>query len=333
MNFRIGLANLWIGLWLLLITASPLYSAEQSTIHGRIELVEDRIFLVENPESTSRTAYLIMGELAAQIRSKVGAMARIIGETEMESKTRWVLTAQEYLILTPPEKNEGSIPSEDLIAFAAIKQDRKGVYLIKPDGSDLKKISTVNGDYANICWSQDGGFLLYDYSNELTENPVLYTVSMANKRARPHNALVSRPSAKASHFGYSPDGTQQIVSKEKDGKKQLYLLNLLTGKEKKLSDGKGNDIRPVWSGDGSRIAYISDRDGTNWLYLMDVSKKKLTLIQTNFAVFGPIDWTHDQDHIALLHEQTVHLVSIKKEGGIKKLTDGELKCYEVSCAP
>lgn len=32
----------------------------------------------------------------------------------------------------------------------------------------------------------------------------------------------------------------------------------------------GNDMRPDWSSDGTRIAFISDQDGNNEIYVMDV---------------------------------------------------------------
>jgi TolB protein len=47
-----------------------------------------------------------------------------------------------------------------------------------------------------------------------------------------------------------------------------------------LTSGRGNDISPTWSPDGSAIAYVSDQAGTPQIYIMPVNggePRRLTL--------------------------------------------------------
>ncbi len=49
----------------------------------------------------------------------------------------------------------------------------------------------------------------------------------------------------------------------------IYLVTLDDSEPVNLSDHLANDTTPVWSPDGDRIAFISDRGGSQDLYLMD----------------------------------------------------------------
>ena len=48
-----------------------------------------------------------------------------------------------------------------------------------------------------------------------------------------------------------------------------------------LSDGEGNNRRPAYSPDGTRIAFESDRDGAWNLYLMDTDGRNTVKLTRN----------------------------------------------------
>jgi len=68
---------------------------------------------------------------------------------------------------------------------------------------------------------------------------------------------------------FSPDGKQLAVSRRIPGgtKADLWLLDLTrNGAATKFTFGSARDRDPVWSPDGSRIVFASDRDGVGNLY-------------------------------------------------------------------
>ncbi len=77
---------------------------------------------------------------------------------------------------------------------------------------------------------------------------------------------------------------------------QLFLLDRKTGKAKRLSDGKHRYVSPLWSHDGTRLAYASNaRNGRDMdVYVADPStsgsERRLTEIQGSLE---PLDWSPD----------------------------------------
>ncbi|MBP5374686.1 MAG: S9 family peptidase [Bacteroidales bacterium] len=82
--------------------------------------------------------------------------------------------------------------------------------------------------------------------------------------------LPNGPFADIDDLAWSPDGRYILYAcKKLEGKEYafstnscLYLYNILTGETSQLTYGGGYDTHPVWSPDGSRIAWCSmERDG------------------------------------------------------------------------
>ncbi len=64
----------------------------------------------------------------------------------------------------------------------------------------------------------------------------------------------------------SPDGTQIAFCYMGD----IYLTPVTGGEARRLTSHPAYDTRPVWSPDGQKIAFASDRDGGMNIYVTDV---------------------------------------------------------------
>ena len=88
---------------------------------------------------------------------------------------------------------------------------------------------------------------------------------------------------------------------------ELYLLDLLTGLEVRLTDNDADDLYPAVSPDGSRLAFMSDRDGDYEIFLMDLScvngdqaascEESVTQLTDNEVEDRTPAWTPDGDSV------------------------------------
>ena len=75
-----------------------------------------------------------------------------------------------------------------------------------------------------------------------------------------------RPEGSVSDPRFSPDGKYVAYSLLNDGASMIYVKNLDAGEPVRLSDGRSFDRTPVWTPDGLRLIFLSDRDGKEGMW-------------------------------------------------------------------
>lgn len=311
-----------------MLVAAPAV-AEENIFHGELQRIEENIFLVEKPDQDP-IRYLLVGENVEDLAPRSGLMARITGTAVMDEDDHNVIQMTEYTILTQPRQKDGPIAAEDQIGFIAEKGGVQVVYLIQPDGTHLKNITSSAAIFQNLRWSADGGMILFDRINQRGE-VTLFVADMLSKQAREHPAMLPKPVVETSNAGYSPDGNFWIKSHSEDGSQALVLINLRTGEEKVLSEDGSNDFQPIWAHDNRRVLFLSDRSGENQIYILDTKTDKVTHLETAFPV-SAADWTQNQDEIAFLANGQLLLIS-PESMTTRPLTEADLNCSEVNAAP
>ncbi len=94
----------------------------------------------------------------------------------------------------------------------------------------------------------------------------------------------------------SPDGTRLAVSKRSgQATNNIWLLDLTRGTSTRFTFGSARDYNPVWSPDGNRMVFSSDRDGSNTnLYqkLVSGTKEEEVLLNSNESKMAT-SWSRD----------------------------------------
>jgi Tol biopolymer transport system component len=187
-------------------------------------------------------------------------------------------------------------PDGKLIAFFS-SRDLFGIDLFLADaqtGKVIKKLASPASDrhfdaisFVNSSgdWSPDGQhFAFIAYAEGNNEVAVINTRSTNVEHRYKLGEIGS-----VSSLAWSPDGKSLLLSGQKGGQSDLYLLDVASEKITALTNDRYADEQPTWSPDGQTIAFVTDRDGTDFstlkwgplhLALMDVATRNIRTIST-----------------------------------------------------
>jgi Tol biopolymer transport system component len=140
--------------------------------------------------------------------------------------------------------------------------------------------------FANYTVSE-AGTLVYDASQLLTR------LEWLDRTGRPMGVL-GEPS---SHFGsrISPDGSRVAVSMYdmRTQTTQVWVGDVSRGVKTRISSGEGSNAGPVWSPDGSRLAFQSDRKHQADIYVRPAGAGAEEAVTDEDGQRVPADWSKD----------------------------------------
>jgi Tol biopolymer transport system component len=124
-------------------------------------------------------------------------------------------------------------------------------------------------------------------------------------------------------------GDQIAFSSDRDDRRgELYLISLNNIGQIRLTNSSGSDYAPVWTYDGTRIAFASDHDGDDEIYAMSADGSGRVQLTANDTVrdSGPT-WSPDGTRIAFASDRdrplsTFDIYIMNADGsGQTRLTD------------
>jgi TolB protein len=153
-------------------------------------------------------------------------------------------------------------PDGTQIAFASSRDGNVDIHVMPAGGGEARRLTTARGIDTQPAWAPNGRQIAF--TSNRSGSPQIYLMDADGTGVR----RLSFGGAFHDEPSWAPDGTRIVATTRDEGTFQLTTINTVTN-ERLVLGGPGNNESPVFSPDGSMIAFSSDRTGSPQIFITD----------------------------------------------------------------
>jgi Tol biopolymer transport system component len=214
-------------------------------------------------------------------------------------------------------------PDGKLIAFTSFRNGKGDIYVMHPDGSHQRRLTTSKAHDDLPAWSPDGSRIAFtsDRSGSLK-------IWVMNANGTGQTQLTSGEGRDYSST-WSPDGSRIAFRSDRDGNAEIYTMNADGSDLQRLTNSPASDNSPAWGPDG-RILFVTDRGtgfkSTVWVMNGDGSgQHRFTPSSFYWNTWRPV-WSPDGTRVIMQADRdfpvgNTELYVVNTDGsGLQRLT-------------
>ena len=188
-------------------------------------------------------------------------------------------------------------------ARQAYRRDPQEIWLMNADGSGEMRLS--GGNSRGPVWSPDGTNIAFSLFHDSAAG---WQQGVATYVVNADDAGITQLTDHGSPLSWSPDGAQIAIESGRDAivggphdiGTDIWVVNADGSGQRRLTNQPGRDYSAVWSPDGGRVLFVSDRDGNENIYVINADGSGLTRLTDEPAIDGAAMWSNDGTRILFI---------------------------------
>ncbi len=150
-------------------------------------------------------------------------------------------------------------PDGELLAFSSTREGNQEIHICRPDGQEIKRLTSDPAIDAHPCWSPDSKRIVFSTGRWGGLELAVMNADGSNlTRLTESRGLDDYPA-------WSPNGQRIAFTSNRDGNLEIYTMDADGKNLRNETQSPAIDNFPTWTPDG-KLTFVSNRDGGFDLY-------------------------------------------------------------------
>lgn len=223
----------------------------------------------------------------------------------------------------------------DRLFYNVTGKEMEGIYCFNIR-SDKFTLVTKEYTFKSLpVGTEDGTTAAFIGYSKTSYNPAIYY--MDAKKCIPQRIEMENESIRDLSFGKNKELLYSKKLKDKDMTNiayQIFKYSFADMKESRLRVSSDNEVNPVLSPDGKKLAFVSDKYVDYNLFVMDLQSGDVNIIGMNDAIVGgTVKWSKDSRYLCYVRLKGAASYSVKTADVERKVTYDIGEGYNICFSP